>query len=130
MEPYRVGALADLISSSKPDKNDDKKKSKKKKSLGDLFTSRLPEPEPVIEIIPKSENGSPGKDKKKPKKRKSEKGAEKSVDNTVVDENAVPKTKKKKVTPKKEVADNSDDDDEAPEFTRPSLRYQVLNTLI
>ena len=54
MEPYRVGALADLISSASKIKqeNGEKKKGKKKKSLDNLFTSRLPPaPEPIKQEV-------------------------------------------------------------------------------
>ena len=75
MEGYRVGALADLISSSKVQTESDKtKKSKKKTSLGDLFVSKLPPQELVPKAIKraiKKEDGTSKEDKKSPKKQKS-----------------------------------------------------------
>jgi hypothetical protein len=116
MEPYKVGALADLISSSVNVKTDngEKKKLKKKKSLGDLFTSRLPPiPEPVKPVVKKEAVQQP----ESGKKRKSGKVLEKIS----ADENNSPK-KKKKVSPSD---DFSDDDEGTQEYSRPSLKYQV-----
>ena len=124
MEAYRVGALADLISSSKASKGQGEEGTGKvKKRLQSLFTSKIPkETEPVP--VSGTENGSAKK--KKSKKRSS---AEASGDDAVVDTSAVvtdateasPKKKKKAVA---KPAD-SDDDEDAPQYTQPSLRYKV-----
>jgi hypothetical protein len=115
MEPYRVGALADLISSSS--KADSSPKIKKKKSLGDLFASRLPPQDEIPAVV------TP--EKKSPKKRK----AEKLVDKKSVDENAEPdettSSKKKKKKKNKVSEELSDDDEDPAQYTKPSLRYQV-----
>ncbi len=114
MEPYRVGALADLISSSS--KNEDggkKKKSKKKDSLGDLFVSKLPAvPAP---LKPANEEPKPAKKRK----------AGKTGTKTESDENQLPAKKKAKKALKPVSNDFSDDEAESKEFTKPSLKYQV-----
>ena len=125
MEAYRVGALADLISSSKASKGQGEEGTGKvKKPLQSLFTSKIPkETEPVL--VSGTENGSAKK--KKSKKRSS---AEASGDDAVVDTSAVvtdateasPKKKKKKAVAKPA---DSDDDEDAPQYTQPSLRYKV-----
>ena len=124
MEAYRVGALADLISSSKASKGQGEEGTGKvKKPLQSLFTSKIPkETEPVL--VSGTENGSAKK--KKSKKRSS---AEASGDDAVVDTSVVvtdateasPKKKKKAVVK----AADSDDDEDAPQYTQPSLRYKV-----
>ena len=117
MEGYRVGALADLISSSKVQTESDKtKKSKKKTSLGDLFVSKLPPQELVPKAIKraiKKEDGTSKEDKKSPKKQK-------SFEKKLVDENEAPK---KKI--KQEEFSDDDENEINGQYSKPSLRYQV-----
>ena len=125
MEPYRVGALADLISSASKIKaeNGEKKKGKKKNSLENLFTSRLPPapaPEPIKqEVISKvkKEVVADTKSPKSAKKRKSGKFAE----NGGTDENKTPKKKSKR-----NGNEDSSDDEGVKEYDHPSLRFQVI----
>ena len=117
MEPYRVGALADLISSSSKNEDGAKKKSKKKASLGDLFVSKLP----AVPATVKPANEEP----KPAKKRKAEKPGGK----TESDENELPAKKKSKKASKPTAKEFSDDEEDSKEFTKPSLKYQVRLSL-
>ena len=126
MEAYRVGALADLISSSKASQGQDEVK----KPLQSLFTSKSPKQTEPVKAAG-TENGS-AKKKKSKKRTSAEASDEKVVDTSVVDAanaaGASPKKKKKKAAAPVQPVDFSDDDEDAPQYTEPSLRYKVSQT--
>ena len=126
MEAYRVGALADLISSSKASKGlGEEGTGKVKKPLQSLFTSKIPkETEPVL--VSGTENGSAKKKKSKKRSSAEASGDDVDVDTSVVVTGATEASPKKKAVVK---AADSDDDEDAPQYTQPSLRYKVSQVL-